>query len=101
MPLVQRQHVTRPVPLREHDDGGVRQTDRQVRVTPHDLDRGDNVVSPERFQPVGAPRDLVQERQLCFRIDLRGKQIVQLGKDERGEEERRLALERVSAQAAW
>src|SRR5437870_2018280 len=89
MPLVQRQHVAGAVPLGEYDDRSVGETDREVRVPAHDVAGGGDVVGGEGLQPVDTTRDLVDKRELGAVVDLCREQIVQLGQDEGGEEQRR------------
>jgi hypothetical protein len=83
VPFVDGEHVERLVPARQHDERRVGKTDVEIGVGLDDLVRDGEVACVERFEPVGAARDLGQQRARRVPADAGREQVVELGEDER------------------
>jgi hypothetical protein len=92
VPFVDGEHVERLVPARQHDERRVGKTDVEIGVGLDDLVRDGEVACVERFEPVGAARDLGQQRARRVPADAGREQVVELGEDERRQQQRPDAL---------
>lgn len=87
MALVEGEQVEHLVAPREDDDRGIGETHLEVGVgLDHLLGDGD-VGGLERFEAVGAPAHLGEERELGLQPDPGREEIVELREDERREEQ--------------
>lgn len=87
MALVEGEQVEHLVAPREDDDRGICEADLEVGVSiDHLLGDGD-VGGLERLEAVGAAADLGEERELGLEPDLGREEVVELSKDERGEQQ--------------
>lgn len=88
VPLVEREDAVRAIATGQHDDRGVCEPDSEVAVRRDDIAGLGGIALVERREVVPAGRDLVEERKLRLDADAGCDEVVELGEDERGEDER-------------
>src|SRR5580693_5015753 len=89
MTFVEREHPVRALASSQNHDRRIGETDPQVTVPCNYIDGCSRVVSKERHEVVCPVGDLAQEAKRSVSARFARKQVVDLGKDERREYERR------------
>ncbi len=91
VPFIEGKNVRDVVAVSQHDDRGVGQAERDIRVPLDNGERCADVVAIERLELVCARGDLLEEGYLRLRPDSRGQEIVELSQHEGRQQERRLS----------
>ncbi len=87
MALVEGEQVEHLVAPREDDDRGIGEADLEVGVGVDHLLGDRNVGGLERFEAVGAAAHLGEKRKLGLEPNPGREEVVELGEDERGEQQ--------------
>lgn len=85
--LVEREHILTVITMREHDDGGIGESKSEISVPLDELAGGSHLVGSERLKLVDTAGHIVQHDDLGTLPTDASDQVVQLGEDERGEDE--------------
>lgn len=88
MTFVQRQDAVGAMAVGEDDQRRIGQTQAHVTVPTYELGGALYVLRAERFQPVRASGNFIQDRELRLVADAAGQEVVELGEDEWGQDER-------------
>lgn len=82
MPLIERENVSHGMPLCQHYDRRIGQSDAQVLIPVDDLYRSRYVCSRERLEPIGSANDFFKKGSLGRWTDMAAEKIVELRENE-------------------
>ena len=85
--MIEGEHIKNSVALGENDDRSISEPNLEAGITSQDHESRSHVLGAEGFKPIGASGDLVEQRTLRSGAYPDGEQVIQLGQDERREQQ--------------
>ena len=86
--MIEGEHIENSVAPGENDDRSVCESNLETGITSQDHESRGHILSAEGFKPIGPSGDFVKQRTLCPSAYPDGEQVIQLGQNERREQQR-------------